>query len=99
MTRLEQLVRRLRRRFPSPLRRIFLETGALLVVHFALVHILARVHLLEHLLAPGPGSKFALVVTTVFLVLRLFLLIFAPGWFLARLWLFASRPRPPQYDY
>ena len=97
MTHLERQLRRLRRLFPSSLRRILLEAVALLVLHFVLVKILARAHLLEHLLAPGPGSLFALAVTGVFLVLRLFVYLFAPGWFLARLWLFVSRPRPPEH--
>ena len=98
MTHLERQLRRLRRLFPAPLRRILLEAAALLALHFALVQILARVHLLEHLLAPGPGSLFALAVTGIFLVLRLFVFVFAPGWFVARLWFFISRPRPPEHD-
>ncbi len=97
MTHLERHLRRLRRLFPSPLRRILLELAALLVVHFVLVQILARVRLLEHLLAPGPGSLLALAVTGIFLALRLFVCLFAPGWFLARLWLLMSRPRPPEH--
>ena len=98
MTHFERQLRRLRRLFPSRLRRILLEAATLLALHFALVQILARVHLLEHLLAPGPGSRFALVVTGIFLALRLFVLLLGPGWFLARLWLFLSHPRPPEHD-
>ena len=98
MTHLERHLRRLRRLFPAPLRRILLETVALLALHFVFVQILARVRLLEHLLAPGPGSWFALGVTGMFMALRFFLCLFAPAWFLARLWLLMSRPRPPEHD-
>ena len=79
------------KRSPS-LRRILGEAVALVVVHFALLQILARVNLLEHLLAPGAGSRFALGVTAVFLLLRFFLFVFAPGWLVARLWLWATQP-------
>ena len=79
------------RRSPS-LRRILVEAVSLVAVHFALLLLLARVNLLEHLLAPGAGSRFALAVTAVFLLLRLFLLVLAPGWLLARIWLWATRP-------
>lgn len=85
------------RRPPPTLRRILLEFGALALLHFVLLGILSRVRVMEHLLAPGPGSRFALAITAVFLLLRLFLLMFAPGWLLARLWLLLSRaPRTPE---
>lgn len=80
------------KRRPPSLRRILIEAVVLVVVHAVLLHVLARVHLLEHLLAPGAGSLVALPVTAVFLLLRLFLLVFAPGWVIARLWLWATQP-------
>jgi len=79
------------KRRPSTLRRILLEAAALVAVHYALLQMLARVNLLEHLLAPGADSRFALGVTAAFLLLRVFLLVFASGWLLARLWLWATR--------
>lgn len=80
------------RRPPPTLRRILLEFAAVALLHLALLHVLARVRLLEHLLAPGPGSALALAATTMFLLLRMFLLLFGPGWLLARLWLWFTRP-------
>jgi hypothetical protein len=80
------------KRRPPTLRRILIETAVLVAAHFILLQILARVNLLEHLLAPGADSRFAFGVTASFLLLRLFLFVFAPGWLLARLWLWATRP-------
>ncbi len=80
------------KRRPPTLRRILIEAVALVAAHFALLQILARVSLLEHLLAPGADSRLALGVTASFLLLRLFFFVFAPGWLLARLWLWATRP-------
>ncbi len=91
----KRLARHLRR--PPTLRRIVAEAAALLALHFVLVLILARVRLLEHLLSPGPESRVALAVTAMFLMLRIFVLVLLPGWVVARVWLLASRPRPPQH--
>lgn len=88
--RLEQHLDRLRR--PPTLRRILVEMAVLIALHFVLVQILAHVRLLEHLLSPGPGALFALAVTTCFLLLRIFLVVFGVGWFAARLWLWLSHP-------
>lgn len=81
----------MKRRAPT-LRRILLEAAVLVVVHFVFLQGLARVNLLEHLLAPGADSRLALGVTATFLLLRVFLLVFAPGWLLARLWFWVTRP-------
>ena len=78
------------KRRPPTLRRILIESSALVAVHYALLQILARVNLLEHLLAPGANSRFALFVTAAFLLLRVFVLVLTPGWLLARLWLWAT---------
>ena len=84
-----------RRRPPPTLRRIVIEFAALAALHLILLHILARAHILEHLLAPGPGSRLALALTAAFFLLRLFLLLFGPGWLLARLWLWMTlSPNP-----
>ncbi len=77
---------------PATPRRIVLELAALGAIHFVLVQVLARARLLEHLLSPGPEARLALAVTGFFLVLRLFLLVLGPGWFIARLWLWISHP-------
>lgn len=83
---------------PPTLERILIETAVLLALHFALVFALARVRLLEHLLSPGPESGAALVVTAMFLVLRIFVIVLLPGWLIMRIWLFASRPaHPPRH--
>ena len=79
------------KRRPPTLRRILVEAAVLVAVHFVLLQILARVNLLEHLLAPGADSRLALGVTAAFLLLRVFLFVFAPGWLLARLWLWTTR--------
>lgn len=81
----------MKHRAPS-LRRILIEAATLVAVHFVLLQILARVNLLEHLLAPGADSRRALGVTAAFLLLRVFLFVFAPGWLMARLWLWATQP-------
>ena len=83
------------KRRPPTLRRILIEAAALVAAHFVLLQILARVNLLEHLLAPGADSRFALGVTAAFLLLRVFLFVLAPGWLLARLWLWAARTGMP----
>lgn len=88
--RLGQRLDRLRP--PPPLRRILVEMAVLITLHFALVQILVRVSLLDHLLSPGPDAVFALAVTTCFLLLRIFLVVFGVGWFAARLWLWLSHP-------
>lgn len=70
--------------------------GALALVgtHFIATQLLARVHLLEHLLAPGPESFGALVITGAFLILRILVLLLLPGWVAARVFLwFASGVR------
>jgi hypothetical protein len=75
------------------LRRIIIELMLLVLLHFFAVQALARVRLLEHLLSPGPESRFAIGVTVAFLLLRGVLLLLAPGWFAARIWLWWTRPR------
>ena len=62
----------------------------LIVLELALSHLLARARLLEHLLAPGPGSTVALAVTAVFLLLRIVVILLLPGWLAAQLWLWLS---------
>ena len=81
-----------RRRPPPTPRRIFIEFAALAALHLVLLHTLARARILEHLLAPGPGSRLALALTATFFLLRLFLILVGPGWLLARLWLWTTRP-------
>lgn len=75
------------------LRRIVIQFTLLVVLQWALAELLSRYQLLEHILSPGKDSAVALVVAVLFMALRMFLLLFGVGWFLARLWLWASRPR------
>lgn len=79
---------------PPTCRRIVLEATVLALLHFIAAQMLARADLLEHLLSPGAGSRLALGVTAVFMLLRAFTLVFGAGWVLARLWLLWTRPRP-----
>lgn len=84
-----------RRVTPPPTgRRILLEAASLALLHFVAAQILARANLLEHLLSPGADSRLALGVTAMFMLLRAFTLVVAPGWVLARLWLLWTRPAP-----
>lgn len=76
---------------PTTLIRIFGEAAALVGVHLVLLHVLARARLLEHLLAPGSQSYWAIAVTVVFLLLRALLYVVGPGWFVCRLWLWFTR--------
>lgn len=80
------------RRPPPTVRRILAEAGALVAIHFLLLHALARANVLHHLLSPGPDAMVALAITASFLLLRIFLLVFGLGWLAARLWLCWSRP-------
>jgi hypothetical protein len=80
---------------PPTLCRIIIEAAGLMVLQVLLLQILARVRLLEHLLAPGSHSYWAIVATVVFLLLRFFLYLFGAGWLAARLWLWATRERSP----
>lgn len=83
----------MKRRPPVTLQRIVVELVAVVLLQLILSHALAQVSLLDHLLSPGSNSNIALGVTTAFLLLRMFVLLFAPGWFFARLWLWWSRSR------
>ena len=78
------------KRPPPSLRCIVIETCVLVGLQIALTHLLARARLLEHLLAPGGGSRVALGVTVSFLLLRVGVIVLLPGWFLARIWLWAT---------
>lgn len=78
---------------PVTWRRIVGEAAVLGGLHVAAAQGLARANVLEHLLSPGAGSRVALGVTAVFLLLRGFTLVLAPGWVLARLWLWWTRLR------
>jgi hypothetical protein len=81
---------------PPTWRRIVLEAAALVMLHFIAAQILARANLLEHLLSPGADSRLALGVTAMFMLLRAFTLVLAPGWVLARFWLFWTKPATNQ---
>lgn len=65
---------------------------ALIGLHFLCAQVLARVHLLEHLLSPGSDSFEALVILACFFLFRLSVLVLLPAWLIAKLWLWWSRP-------
>lgn len=71
---------------------IIVETAILIVVQLLAAHLLANANLLEHLLSPGAGSRMALVVVVMFLLLRGFVYVCMPGWLLARLFFHLTRP-------
>jgi hypothetical protein len=68
-----------------------IEATSLVLLHVLLLHVLAKARLLEHLLAPGSHSYWAIFATAVFLLFRGFLYIFGLGWLAARLWLWSTR--------
>ena len=72
---------------PSALLRILFVSAGLVILHVVLLHVLAKARLLEHLLAPGSHSYWALTATVTFLVFRSLLYVVGPGWFICRLWL------------
>jgi hypothetical protein len=81
------------KRPPPTFRRILAEAVVLMLLHEVAIRLLARWRLMEHLLSPGSQSRWAINATVMFLLLRMFLLVLAPGWVLARLWLRATRNR------
>jgi hypothetical protein len=68
----------------------------LIILEIAFSHLLARARLLEHLLAPGPGSTLALAATVVFLLLRIVVILVLPGWSIAQLWLWLIERHSPR---
>ena len=74
-----------------PLLRIFVRAVTLVALHVVLLNVLAKVRLLEHLLAPGSQSYWAIAVTVAFLLLRTFLYIVGPGWLVCCIWLWYSK--------
>lgn len=81
----------MKKRQPPSLVRIVVEFVAVILLQLGLAYGLIHLRLLDHLLSPGKDSGGALGVITAFLLLRMFVLLFAPGWFLARLWLWRTR--------
>jgi len=83
----------MKNRQPPTLLRIIVELAVVVLLECVLAYALAHIRLLDHLLSPGSDSQIALGATAAFLLLRMFVLLFAPGWFLSRLWLFFTRPK------
>jgi H+/Cl- antiporter ClcA len=71
---------------------ILIVSAGLIILHIVLLHVLAKARLLEHLLAPGSRSYWALAATVTFLLFRTLLYVVGPGWFLSRLWLRCTKP-------
>jgi hypothetical protein len=76
----------------SALSRILFVPAGLIILHVVLLHVLANARLLEHLLAPGSHSYWALTATVTFLLFRSLLYVVGPGWFICRLWLRCTKP-------
>lgn len=79
------------KRPPPTLARIAIEFVVLVVLQLGLSYALQHARVLEHLLSPGSDSRIALGLTTAFLLLRMFVMLFAPGWLLSRCWLWATQ--------
>lgn len=82
----------MRSRKPVTPFRIVAEFAVVLALQFALSFVLMQAHVLDHLLSPGRESVLALGVTTAFLLLRMFVMLFSAAWLFARLWLWWSAP-------
>jgi len=82
----------MKKRTPTSLRRIGIEFCVIVLLQYLLSLVLLHANILDHLLSPGSDSTVALGIITGFFMLRLFVLLFAPGWLLARLWLWWTRP-------
>lgn len=73
--------------------RIFGEFGSLAALEVAGLYAMSHWRVMETLLAPGPHSvKPYLALAICFVMLRFFLLLVAPGWLLARLYLARTAP-------
>ncbi|MFT3783652.1 MAG: hypothetical protein QM790_16690 [Nibricoccus sp.] len=73
------------------LSRILVEAVAVVILHAVFLQMLAKARLLEHLLAPGGNSFWAIAATVGFLAFRVFLYLLGPGLLLCRLWFWATR--------
>jgi len=76
--------------------RIALEFAALAVIYLAALKAMAHWRVMEVLLAPGAHSVRPYVAAALlFVMLRGFLVVLAPGWFTARAWLaLTAREKP-----
>lgn len=79
------------KRPPPTLARIATEFVVLVLLQLGLSYALQHARVLEHLLSPGANSRIALGLTTAFLLLRMFVMLFAAGWLLARCWLWVTQ--------
>ena len=79
---------------PPPTRgRIFAETGIILLLHGAGIQLMARMQIMNYLLAPNGAPRWAFAAAASFLLLRGFTYGFLPGWVFARLWLWWTRDK------
>ena len=81
------------KRSPPTLRRIFTEAAAVVLLHWAGIHLMAKLRIMEHLLSPTGATRWALGGAVVFMLLRGFTLMLLPGWVLARVWLWRTRDK------
>jgi hypothetical protein len=73
--------------------RIWLEAVLLVVLYLVATWWVARTELVEAVLAGGGGQWWRLSLAVAFVLLRLFVVLLAPGFFLAR-WLVAGAAPP-----
>ena len=77
----------------KPVRRIGIDLVALLALYAASFYAMAHFRVMEVLLAPGGQTgKLYVVAAMTFLMLRFFVLVLAPGWFLARIFVALGAP-------
>jgi len=81
-------------RTPPTLLRILVEAAVVLGLHAAAHWGMVESRLLERVLSPTGDSGMHVTAAACFLLLRLFVLLLLPGWVLARVWLWATSPRP-----
>ena len=73
--------------------RIAVELAVLLLVYLAAHHAMAHFRVTEVILSPGENSEKPLVaLAVVFMLLRFFIVLLAPGWVAARLYMAALAP-------
>jgi len=77
-------------------RRILIELVIILLGYEIGLTILARVPLVELLIAPSGGSDLAVAIAAIALLLRFFVLICLPGYVLARWYLLATAEPPSE---
>ncbi len=78
---------------------IFRDLIVLLLLHRLGIWVMEHSRLMDQLLSPSPESAvWSIVWSAIFTCIRLFVIIGAPGWVLARVFWVLSRPPDPDPD-